>query len=76
MWWLLSQHFGLRGCQEHYAINVEDFTFNKDDNGNEFVTFTESPTKAGKRGLGAQPRPALPTKMFATGESRCPVGLC
>ena len=29
MWWLLSQHFGLRGCQEHYTINVEDFTLNK-----------------------------------------------
>ena len=45
MWWLLSQHFDLRGCQEHYTMKVEDFTLNKDDNGNEFVTFAESPTK-------------------------------
>ena len=29
MWWLLSQHLGLRGCQEHYTMNVEDFTLNK-----------------------------------------------
>ena len=45
MWWLLSQHLGLRGCQEHYTMNVEDFTLNKDDNSNEFITFTEGPTK-------------------------------
>jgi len=38
MWWLLSQHLGLRGCQEHYTMNVEDFTLYKDDSGNEFVT--------------------------------------
>jgi len=44
-WWLVSQHFGLRGCQEHYTMNVEDFTLSKDDNGNEFVTFAENPTK-------------------------------
>ena len=35
----------------------------------------ESPTKAWQEGLGVQPRPVLP-KMFATGESRCPVALC
>ena len=39
MWWLLSQHLGLRGCQEHYTMDVEDFTLNKlrraDDNVNE-----------------------------------------
>ena len=22
-------HLGLRGCQEHYTMNVEDFTLNK-----------------------------------------------
>ena len=68
MWWLLSQHLGLRGCQEHYTMNVEDFTLNKDDNGNEF----EGPTKTRRGGLRVQPRSVLP-KMFATGESRCPV---
>ena len=35
MWWLLSQHFSLCGCQEHYTMNVEDITLNKDDNGTE-----------------------------------------
>ena len=55
-------------------MNVEDFTLNKDDNGNEFVTFAESPTKTRQGGLRVQPRSVL-TKMFATGESRCPVAL-
>ena len=39
--WMVSQHFSLRGCQEHYRMNVEDFTLNKDDNHNDFVTFTK-----------------------------------
>ena len=72
MWWLLSQHLGLRGCQEHYTMNVEDFTLNKDDSGNEFVTFAEGPTKTRQGGLQVKPRSVLP-KMFATGDSRCPV---
>lgn len=74
MWWLLSQHLGLRGCQEHYTMNVEDFTLNKDDDGNEFITFAEGPTKTRQGGLRLQPRSVLP-KMFATGDSRCPVAL-
>ena len=53
---------------------VEDFTLNKDDNGNEFLTFAESPTKTRQGGLRVQPRSVLP-KMFATAESRCPVAL-
>jgi len=51
MGWLLSQHLGLRGCQEHYTRNVEDFTLNKDDNGNEFVTFAGGLTKTRQGGL-------------------------
>ena len=57
-----------------YTMNVEDFTLNKDDNGSEFLTFTESPTKTGQGGLQVQPRSVLP-KMFATDASRCPVAL-
>ena len=29
-------------------MNVEDFTLNKDDNGNEFITFAKGPQKHGK----------------------------
>ena len=55
-------------------MNVEGFTLNKDDNGNEFVTFAEGPTKTRQGGLRVQPRSVL-HQMFATGESRCPVAL-
>ncbi|KAK2548374.1 Uncharacterized protein P5673_031442 [Acropora cervicornis] len=41
MWWLLTQHFGLRGRQEHHDMKVDDFQLCKDDNGVEFVQFTE-----------------------------------
>ena len=68
MWWLLLQHPGLRGCQEHYTMNVEDFTLNKDDNRNKFITFAEGPTKTWQGGS------VLP-KMFGTGDSRCLVAL-
>ena len=51
MWFLLTQHFGLRGCQEHYDMSVEDFAFSTDDNGIEFVTYKENPTKTRQGGL-------------------------
>ena len=39
-----TQHFGLRGCREHHDMFVEDFSFSKDDNGVEYVTYEENPT--------------------------------
>lgn len=45
MWWILTQHFGLRGRQEHHSMEVEDFSFCVDDSGTEYVTFKENPTK-------------------------------
>ena len=73
MWWLLTQHFGLRGRQEHHQMKVEDFTLQRDDDGNEFLTFAEGPTKTRQEGLSVKTRLANP-KMFATGnEERCPV---
>ena len=38
-WWLLTQHFGLRGRQEHHQMKVEDFALQHDDRGNEFFNF-------------------------------------
>jgi len=35
MWWLMTQHFGLRGRQEHHQMKVEDFLLERDDDGNE-----------------------------------------
>jgi len=35
IWWLLIQHFGLRGRQEHHTMQTEDFSFGVDENGAE-----------------------------------------
>ena len=74
MWFVLTQHFGLRGCQEHHEMYVEDFSFSKDDNGVEYVTYEENPTKTRQGGLRKKRRVVQP-KMFATGGPRCPVKL-
>ena len=74
MWFFLTQQFGLRGCQEHHDMYVEDFTFTKDDNGVDYITYEESPTKTRQGGLRKKRRVVQP-KMFATGGERCPVKL-
>ena len=74
MWWILTQHFGLRGRQEHHSMEVEDFSFCVDDSSTEYVTFKENPTKTRQGGLNTKHRSVLP-KMFATGGQRCPVEL-
>ena len=51
MWWLVTMHFGLRGRQEHHDMMVEDFSIEKDDDGVEFITFSEGPTKTRQGGL-------------------------
>ena len=35
-------HFGLRARQEHHDMMVEDFSIEKDDDGVEFITFSEA----------------------------------
>ena len=74
MLWLLPMHFGLRGRQEHHYMMVEDFSIEKDDDGVEFITFSEAPKKTRQGGLRVKHRLATP-KIFATGEKRCPVAL-
>ena len=65
---------GLRGCQEHHDMYIEDFAFSTDDSGIEFVTYEENPTKTRQGGLRKKRRVVQP-KMFATGGQRCPVKL-
>ena len=55
MWWLLTQRFGLRGRQKHNQMKVEDFTLQRDNDGNEFLTFAEVPTKTKQGGLSVKP---------------------
>ena len=74
MWWLLTQHFGLRGRQEHRKMKMDDFQLCKDDNGVEFVQYTEGQTKTRQGGLHTKTRDFQP-RMFAVGGERCPVAL-
>ena len=74
IWWQLTQHFGLRGRQEHHSMQVEDFVFQKDDDKNEFLTFAEGVTKTRQSGLKEHQRLVQP-KMFETKLARCPIAL-
>ena len=55
VFWLLIQHSGLRGRQQHHDMKMEDFCFAKDNNGIEFITFSEGVTKTSGQGLNARP---------------------
>ena len=55
-------------------MNVQDFVFNKDNLGNEYVTFAEGVTKTRQGGTRKKGRLIKP-KMFATGGENCPVAL-
>ena len=74
MWWILTQHFGLRGRQEHHSMEAEDFSFCVDDSGTEYVTFKENPTKTRQGRLNTKHLSVRP-KMLATGGQKCPVDL-
>ena len=51
LWFLMTQHFGLRGRQEHHKMTVEDFVQKEDDNGNIYITFSEISSKTRQAGL-------------------------
>ena len=74
MWWLLTQFFGLRDRQEHHAMKMEDFSPCKNDEGMEFMQFTEGPTKTRQGGLQSKKRD-FQKRMFSVGGERCPVAL-
>ena len=72
----VTEHFGLRGRQEHYSMMVEDFNIiTTPDSAVKDITFKEGPTKTRQGGLRITHRAVQP-KMFATaGGERCPVML-
>ena len=72
---MLSQHFGLRGRQEHHDMKIEHFIFKKDE-GKEFVTYSEGITKTRPSGLREHHRLVIP-KTFQNSENinRCPVNI-
>lgn len=51
---------------------MDDFQLGKDDNGLEFVQYTEGQTKTRQGGLHTKTRDFQP-RMFAVGGERCPV---
>ena len=68
LWYLLTLHFGVRCCQKHHEM----FILNKDDQGTEYITFEENPTKTRQGGLRKKRR-AIEPKMLSTGGPRCQV---
>ena len=68
LWFLSTQHFGLRGCQEHYSLHVEDIAFHYENN-SEYIEFHEDPTILCQRALRPKER-ITNTKMFAVGGER------
>ena len=55
-------------------MKMEDFQLCKNDEGMEFVQFTEGPTKTRQGGLRSKNRDFQP-RMFSVGGERCPVAL-
>ena len=73
IFYLISQQFGTRGCQEHHQLRVEELKFVRDPSGKTlYVEWVEGLTKTRQGGLSKTER-RLPQKMFAHGGSRCPV---
>lgn len=73
IFFMLSQQFGTRGCQEHHQLRVEDLKFIRNTSGETiFVEWVEGLTKTRQGGLNKMER-RLPQKLFAQGGDRCPV---
>ena len=73
IFYLLSQQFGTRECQEHHQLRIEDLKLVRDPSGNIlYVEWVEGLTKTRQGGL-SKPERRLPQKMFAHEGTRCPV---
>ena len=73
VFFMISQEFGTRGCQEHHQLRVEDLKFVRDPQGKTmYVEWVEGLTKTRQGGLKKMDR-RLPQKLFATDDERCPV---
>ena len=71
---LLGQHFGTRGRQEHHQLRVEDLKLTRDPaTGQLFkVEWIEGPTKNRQGGLNKRPR-TVTQKLYRTGGLKCPI---
>jgi len=74
VWWTITQHFGLRGREQHYRLNVEDLLLLHDDEGRKYYVLKNGPEKNHQGGLNCNHRLVQP-KMFETRTKRCPVNI-
>lgn len=63
----------MRGRHEHRAMKIEDFTFRKDENSTQYLTYAEGITNR-QSGLHEIQR-LVTLKMFETKTARCPLSL-
>ena len=73
MFFLINQHFGTRGRQEHHQMKIEDFKVCYGiDSKVEVTDWMEGPTKTRHGGLNKKPW-MVTQKLFRTGDRKCPV---
>ena len=69
LWWLMTQHFGLRRRQEH-PFMLEDLKVHTGDDGERYYILSEKRTKTRQGGLTKKDRKSSP-KLFEIGGPRC-----
>ena len=73
VFYLLSLHYGTRGCQEHHQVYIEELKIVKNTNGDtEYIEWVEGQTKTRRGGLTKSDR-RVTQRVFADGSDRCPV---
>ena len=73
VFFLVTQHMGMRGRQEHHQIRVEDLRIVRDVDGDvTYIEWIEGPTKTRQDGLKKRPQSDT-KKIFNHGGPRCPV---
>ena len=70
LWWLMTQHFGLRRRQEHHPFMLEDLKVHTGDDGERYYILSEKRTKSRQGGLTKKDRKSSP-KHFEIGGPRC-----
>ena len=70
LWWVMTQHFGWRGRQEHYPLMLEDLKVRTDDDGECYYILSEKRTKTRQGGLTKKDQKTSP-KLFEIGGPRC-----
>ena len=74
VWWVLTQHLGLRGRELHHDLRVEELVRGVDSQGRKFFKYVEPPTKSRPLGLHHKHR-IIDAKMYKSGGERCPYNI-